>query len=134
MSHPPPERPAFPEVSDDVDQPKIDAYAELSGDYNPLHVDVEVAEASEFGGTIAHGPVALQAFFRATTAWLGTDALPPGTTVKVTYRAPVRPGDRISSRARDVRSENSATLLDAECVNQDETTVVSVAASLPAGG
>lgn len=131
MSDLPPE---FPEVADDVTQPIIDAYAELSGDYNPLHVDVEVAEASEFGGTIAHGPVALQAFFRAATTWLGADALPPGSTVKVTYRAPVRPGDRISSRAREVRVEDGATLLDAECVNQDDTTVVSVAASVPAGG
>jgi len=128
MSHLPHE---LPEVADDVTQPIIDTYAELSGDYNPLHVDVEVAEASEFGGTIAHGPIALQAFFRAATAWLGAEALPPGSTVKVTYRAPVRPGDRISSRTGDVRAEDGATLLDAECVNQDDTTVVTVAASVP---
>lgn len=123
----------LPEIADHVDQDVINRYADLSGDYNPLHVDLEAAKASPFGGTIAHGPVALQAFFRAATAWLGTDALPAGTTVKVTYRAPVRPGDRVRCVTREVREEGARAAVDAECVNQDGTTVVSVAAELPRG-
>ena len=62
-------------ITDVVTQAGIDAYAELSGDFNPLHVDPEAAAASEFGGIIAHGPIALHAFFRAATAWAGADAL-----------------------------------------------------------
>lgn len=124
----------LPEIADDVDQDVINAYADLSGDYNPLHVDLEVAAASPFGGTIAHGPIALQAFFRAATSWLGTDALPAGTTVKVTYRAPVRPGDRVRCVTRDVRAADGAAAVDAECVNQDEATVVTVAAEVPRPG
>jgi 3-hydroxybutyryl-CoA dehydratase len=121
----------LPEIADEVDQDIINAYADLSGDYNPLHVDLEAAAASPFGGTIAHGPIALQAFFRAATAWLGTDALPAGTTVKVTYRAPVRPGDRVRCVTQSVRSDDSVAAVDAECVNQDDTTVVTVAAEIP---
>ncbi len=124
----------LPEIADDVDQGVIDAYAELSGDYNPLHVDVEAGKAAGFGGTIAHGPIALQAFFRAATAWTGADALPPGSTVKVTYRAPVKPGDRIRCLTSEMSSDDGVAAIEAECVNQDETTVVSVVASVPRPG
>lgn len=127
---------AFPAVTDTVTQEGIDAYAEISGDFNPLHVDPAAAAASEFGGIIAHGPIALHAFFRAATQWLGSDALPPGSTVRVTYRAPTRPGDEVSCRVTELRAgAEGVTEVDAECVTGAGTTVVSVAASLtrPAG-
>jgi 3-hydroxybutyryl-CoA dehydratase len=124
----------FPTVSELVTQKSIDAYAEISGDFNPLHVDPEAAAASEFGGIIAHGPVALHPFFRAATQWLGSDALPAGSEVKVTYRAPTRPGDELTARLGEAATtEDGRTELQAECVNQDGTTVVSVTAVFPAG-
>jgi 3-hydroxybutyryl-CoA dehydratase len=126
---------AFPTVTDVVTQDVIDAYAEISGDFNPLHVDPEVAAASEFGGVIAHGPIALHAFFRAATEWLGVDALPPGSEVKVTYRAPTRPGDEVSCRLVEAREAADGRVeVDAECVTQEGTTVVSVRAVLPSTG
>jgi 3-hydroxybutyryl-CoA dehydratase len=121
----------FPAVTDRVTQEGIDAYAEISGDFNPLHVDPEAAAASEFGGIIAHGPIALHAFFRAATEWLGSDALPPGSEVKVTYRAPTRPGDDVACAVRELRDTGDGrTEVEAECVKQDETVVVSVKAVL----
>ena len=121
-------------ITDVVTQAGIDAYAELSGDFNPLHVDPEAAAASEFGGIIAHGPIALHAFFRAATAWVGADALGPGSEVKVTYRAPTRPGDAITCELGDVRPDAPGRAdVEAACVNQDGTTVVSVRATLTRG-
>lgn len=121
----------FPRVVDAVTQPGIDAYAELSGDFNPLHVDPEAAAASEFGGIIAHGPIALHAFLRAATEWLGAEALPAGSEVKVTYRAPTRPGDAIAAEAREIAQRPDGRHdVAADCVNQDGTTVVSVRAIL----
>lgn len=120
----------FPAVTDRVSQESIDAYAEFSGDFNPLHVDPEAAAVSEFGGIIAHGPVALHSFFRSATAWLGADALRPGSTVSVTYRAPTRPGDEVTCEVRELGEEGAAAALEAECVNQDGTAVVSVKAVL----
>jgi acyl dehydratase len=38
-----------------VDQAMIDAFADLTGDHNFIHVDVDRAKQSAFGGTIAHG-------------------------------------------------------------------------------
>lgn len=122
---------AFPSVADVVTQDAIDAYAEISGDFNPLHVDPEAAAASEFGGIIAHGPIALHAFFRAATEWLGLDALPAGSEVKVTYRAPTRPGDEITCEVRELEREADGSVsVAADCVNQEGTTVVTIAAVL----
>jgi len=38
-----------------VDQQRIEKFAEATGDFQWIHVDVERAKASPFGGTIAHG-------------------------------------------------------------------------------
>lgn len=120
-----------PVVTDVVTQDGIDAYAELSGDFNPLHVDPEAAAASEFGGIIAHGPIALHAFFRAATEWLGSDALPAASEVKVTYRAPTRPGDEVRCELREREDlGDGRTAVKAECVKQDGTVVVSIDAVL----
>jgi 3-hydroxybutyryl-CoA dehydratase len=126
----------FPAVTDVVTQDGIDAYAEISGDYNPLHVDPEAAAASEFGGIIAHGPIALHAFFRAATQWLGSEALPAGSSVAVTYRAPTRPGDAVAVRVGELSptEDGSATEVTAECVTQEGTTVVSIRSVLPVSG
>jgi 3-hydroxybutyryl-CoA dehydratase len=123
----------FPTVTDTVVQDGIDVYAELSSDFNPLHVDPEAAAASEFGGIIAHGPIALHAFFRAATAWLGVDALPAGSTVAVTYRAPTRPGDEVTCVLREATTTaDGHTAVQAECVKADGTVVVSIDATLTA--
>jgi 3-hydroxybutyryl-CoA dehydratase len=121
----------FPSVSEAISQETIDRYADISGDYNPLHVDQEAAAASEFGGTIAHGPIALQTFFRSLTGWLGSEAPPAGTSVAVTFRHPVRPGDTISCELRERSDAAGAAELAAECVNQDATPVISVKAEVP---
>jgi acyl dehydratase len=127
-----PEISEFVGIADVVTQERIDAYAELSGDFNPLHVDPVVAAASEFGGTIAHGPIALHAFFRSVTAWLGVDAFPADSDVKVVYRAPTRPGDEVTCELRECREEGGHLALEADCVTQAGTTVVSIRARIPA--
>jgi acyl dehydratase len=122
----------FAGVTDRVTQETINAYADLSGDYNPLHVDPEVAAKSEFGGTIAHGPIALHSFLRSVTAWLGVDALPAETEVKVTYRAPTRPDDEVTCELRECTAEDGHMAIEADCVTQAGTTVVSIRARVPA--
>lgn len=113
-------------VTDHVTQSGIDTYAELSGDFNPLHVDPAVAAASEFGGVIAHGPVALQVFFRWATATFDRKALGPGSEVRVAYRGPTRPGDTLRCVPREESPVSGGLQVKADCVNQDDTVVVSV--------
>ncbi len=43
----------------EVDQPRIDAFAEATGDFQWIHVNAEKAAQSPFGTTIAHGYLTL---------------------------------------------------------------------------
>lgn len=38
-----------------IDENLVNRFAEVSGDYNPLHVKADYAEKTEFHGRIAHG-------------------------------------------------------------------------------
>jgi acyl dehydratase len=43
----------------EMTQERVDAFADVTEDHNYIHVDVERAKASPFGGTIAHGYLSL---------------------------------------------------------------------------
>ena len=86
-----------------VDQARIDAFAQCTGDRQWIHVDVERAKReSPFGGTIAHGYLTL-----SLLAALAIDiGLIPGDASvglnygldKVRFMAPVKAGARVRSR------------------------------------
>jgi 3-hydroxybutyryl-CoA dehydratase len=108
----------FPAVTHVVDQRAIDAYAELSGDFNPLHVDPGYAAAGPFGSIVAHGPIGLQTVFEAVAGWLGLDRVPPGVLVEVAYRAPVRLDDAITCTGGEPLDHAGVLAVQATCVNQ----------------
>jgi len=71
----------------------IAAFAEVTGDHNPLHTDHDYAEP-RFGGVIAHG-VLLLGFF---SALLATQLPGPGAVARamnVRFKSPARPGDDV---------------------------------------
>jgi acyl dehydratase len=89
----------------------VAAYAEASGDTNPLHLDDAFARGAGFDGVIAHGMFTLGHLATAIVGWCGG----PGAVLSLSgqFRSPVRPGDRIIAhgRVRTVEpSENVATL------------------------
>ena len=43
----------------EIDQERVDQFAEATGDHQWIHVDVERAKEGPFGGTIAHGYLTL---------------------------------------------------------------------------
>lgn len=75
----------------------IAAFAELSGDHNPLHTDPDFARTTPFGRTIAHGPLAL-----ALAAGILGMELPGLGTIAISnairYRRPIFAGDEITTR------------------------------------
>jgi 3-hydroxybutyryl-CoA dehydratase len=109
----------FPEVRHRVDGAAISMYAEVSGDYNPLHVDPDYAAAGPFGVVVAHGPIALQAVYEAVATWLGCEGLPAGVTVDVAFRGPIPIGSTVVCRAAEVLQFGAVVVVMASCTVDD---------------
>jgi 3-hydroxybutyryl-CoA dehydratase len=58
-----------------VDFDTIMAYAAVTNDYNPIHVDKAFAAKSPMGGIIAHGTMSVALIWQALRNTLGADAL-----------------------------------------------------------
>ena len=99
-------------------------FASLTGDSNPIHVDLNYARKSRFKNRIAHGM--LTASFISTA--LATIFPGPGTIYlrqNLIFRAPVYIGDTITIRveALTVDNQNRATF-KTQVFNQDDRLVV----------
>jgi len=92
-----------------IDQPRIDAFAEVTDDHQFIHVDPTAAAATPFGGTIAHGFLTLSLLSRmAADAMLRPDNIKMGVNYgfeKIRFLAPVRSGSRVRGRFRLQRFE-----------------------------
>lgn len=82
------------ELSLQTNTEMVNAYAALSKDYNPLHVDPEFAAQTVFGGAVAHGAMALDLLLNAIEATIGQ---PGGEQLDIRFTAPVKVGERITA-------------------------------------
>ena len=103
-----------------VTQDLIDSFAELSGDHQWIHVDVErAARESPFGGPVAHGFLTLALLPRLRTpsvAVTGHRSAANYGAELLRFLAPVPAGSSIHGRCRLVRAEAkpSGTLVTTE--------------------
>ncbi|MEW2221902.1 MaoC family dehydratase [Streptomyces sp. NPDC006990] len=91
-------------VSDwlEVDQKRIDLFADATGDHQWIHVDPERAAAGPFGSTIAHGYLTLSLLPALVPQILRVEGVRMGVnygTDKVRFPAPVPVGSRLRARA-----------------------------------
>ena len=94
-------------------------YAEITGDFNPVHVDADAAAKSRFGGLIAHGM--LSAGY--VSAVLGMDLPGPGAIYlaqSLKFTQPVKPGDAITARVEviELTAARRRVRLATSCRNQ----------------
>ena len=91
----------FAEANMVVSAEKIETFAELTGDYNPIHMDEEYAAQSMFGKRIAHGALSASLI----SAILGNDLPGPGAVfleLNMRFRKPAFIDDEIIARAEIV--------------------------------
>ncbi|AXL87793.1 dehydratase [Streptomyces sp. CB09001] len=86
----------------EVDQKRIDLFAEATGDHQWIHVDPEKAAAGPFGSTIAHGYLTLSLLPLFGPQLIRVDGVKMGVnygTNKVRFPSPVPVGSRLRATA-----------------------------------
>jgi acyl dehydratase len=124
---------ALPVKSLSVTQQLINQYADICGDYNTLHVDVEAMKKNEmFGGsTIAHGTINVEPVLQAICAAQGKTWPSEGTTIDLQFRAPVKPGMTISSKLVVKEKKGAAVVCEMEILDQGGSPCVRGTAHIP---
>ncbi len=111
---------SFSKTISDAD---IQAFADVSGDHNPLHLDEEFAKTTRFGRRIAHGM--LSASLLSSTI---ANQLPGSIYLSQTLRfvSPVYLGDTITTRVTvtAIREDKPILTLETICENQNLEVVV----------
>src|SRR6266849_10221760 len=97
----------------------VRAFAELTGDHNPLHLDDEYAATTRFGRRIAHGMLAaslISTVLATELPGIGTVYLSQNSQ----FVAPVYPGDTVTARVTvmKIRDDKPIVTLDTICENQ----------------
>ena len=113
------------EITKTIEQSDIDAFARVTGDHNPVHVDEEFAKTTRFGRRIAHGMLTASLISAVLANKLpGEGSVYLGQTLQ--FVAPVFPGDEITARVtvREIREDKPILKLETVCVNQRDEVVI----------
>jgi 3-hydroxybutyryl-CoA dehydratase len=103
----------------------VRAFAQISGDANPIHLDDEYAKGSIFGQRIAHG-ILTASLISATIA----NQLPGDGTIylgqDLKFKAPVFIGDTVTATVEvtKYREDRRIMTLRTVCVKDDGTVVI----------
>jgi 3-hydroxybutyryl-CoA dehydratase len=98
-------------------QDQLNAYADASGDHNPIHIDPSFAVTTPFGGTIAHGMLVLAVIGEMMYAAHGA-AWSTSGKLKVRFKAPTRPGDTVTASAELSKQPEGSVEYAVQCANQ----------------
>ena len=114
-----------------ITEADVVAFAGLSGDFNPIHVDAESAKNSPFGERIAHGMLTVA----ISTGLANLTGLMEGTTIalmeqNIKYKAAVKFGDTIRLQMEVIEKRETSkpdrgiVKLAAKILNQRDELVV----------
>jgi len=112
-------------LSKTVRDEDIRAFAELSGDFNPVHIDDEFARTTRFGRRIAHGMLVASLISTVLGTKLpGQGAIYLSQTLK--FLAPIFPGDTVTAKVTVTKIKEGKPILTLEtvCENQRGETLI----------
>ena len=115
------DRPELVTVSRTIDRTAIRLYAEVTDDFNPIHVDPEFAATTPMRGIIAHGMLSLNLVWQSLRATYGAAAA-EGATLDVRFVRPVRENDVVSASGR--LQPGSSAAYDVVVANQNSEPVI----------
>ena len=95
-----------------VTQEQINAYAEASGDHNPIHVDPEFARSVGLPGTIAHGLLGLGIITEAVARWAG--GYDRVASINCRFSKPLLPGQTLTCTGRVTEIDEAAGMATLE--------------------
>jgi 3-hydroxybutyryl-CoA dehydratase len=103
----------------------IRAFANATGDHNPLHLDEEFARQTRFGKRIAHGMLSASLI----SAVIANDLPGQGSiylSQTLQFVAPVYPGDTVTARVTvtSIREDKPIIKLETVCTNQRDEVVI----------
>ena len=113
------------EITKTIEQADVDAFADLTGDHNPVHVDEEFAKTTRFRRRIVHGMLTASLISSVLANKLpGEGSVYLGQTLK--FVAPVFPGDTITARVtvKEIREDKPIVKLETICINQHDEIVI----------
>ena len=103
----------------------VRAFADLSGDYNPIHIDEEFAKTTRFGRRIAHGMIS-GALISAVLGYEFKERRVVYLSQTMKFVAPVFIDDTVTATATvtNIRKDKNIVRLETVCTNQNgETTL-----------
>ena len=111
------------EISKTISESDVYLFAEICGDFNPIHVNEVKAAASRFGRRVVHG--AMVCAFISTVLGM---KLPGEGTIYLSQNSefvrPVYIGDTITVRIEIVKILGKIAILNTQVFNQNEELVV----------
>ncbi len=115
-----------PPLHQRLTQERINAYADASGDHNPIHLDQTFARAAGLPSTIAHGLLTLGAACAEIELWAGRWAWTQRVTCR--FAAPVPSGQLVSGQPRVAESGPGAMVVELDAAAESGERVLSKAA------
>ena len=112
-------------LSKTISEADVQAFADVTGDHNPIHLDEQFAKNSRFGRRIAHGMLGASLISSAIANELpGAGSIYLSQTLR--FVSPVYLGDTITAHITitGMREDKPIVTLETICENQNQEAVI----------
>ena len=112
------------EVTKVISEADVQAFADLSGDMNPLHLDEEFAKHTRTGGRVVHGMVSASLLSTIVGYKLpGPGCLWMAQTLR--FLQPVRIGDRVRARGSivEIMADKQRVRMEMTCQVEEQNVI-----------